>query len=182
MTSPSCRTVRENLSAWIDAELSRRWTDRVRRHLDGCAACSAEAENLRTAIAGQRHALARIMTLDNFDPARLRAQLRRALHEHSDTTARWSGAPEWDSPRWGWLLRPVAVAGAALTAAMIGALVFAGGPRAVLIPLGVESPPSAVTREPELFKDYPLIQQLDVLENFDTVESVPLDDDQTSQG
>ena len=76
----------------------------------------------------------------------------------------------------------VLASSAVAAAAVILALVFAGGPAAVLVPLGVESPPVAVKANPELFKDYPLIQHLDALENFDTVQSVPLDDDQTGQG
>lgn len=181
MSLRNCAKIRENLTAWIDSELSRRWNDRVRRHLDTCAACAAEADSLRAAIAEQRRTLARVLALDNFDTTVLRAQLQHALDARADV-GRWWKAPGWDWSPWAWLARPVAVAGTVLAVATIGAVVFAGGPRAVLIPLGVESPPAAVTREPELFKDYPLIQRLDVLENFDTVESVPLDDDQTSEG
>ena len=49
------------------------------------------------------------------------------------------------------------------------------------MPLGLESPPPAVVQHTELFKDYPLIERLDVLEHFDTVESVPLDDESAAQ-
>jgi hypothetical protein len=51
----------------------------------------------------------------------------------------------------------------------------------VFISVGIESPPTAVVREPDLYTDYPLIQQLDALEHFDTVQSVPLDDEPASQ-
>jgi hypothetical protein len=102
----------------------------------------------------------------------LRFKLRSALAAEPNPAVR----------AWMPLFRPIAVAGAA---AMVGAILLllsvVGGPTAVLVPLGVESPPVAVTREPELFENYRLIQQLDVLENFDTVESEPLDDDQTYQ-
>jgi anti-sigma factor RsiW len=174
---PRCRTVRENLTAWIDGELSRRWTDKVSRHLDACAACAAEAQSLREAVGMQRHALAQVIVPHDFDPARVRAELRRALLAQPAERALSSGWLPWSG-----VFRPVALAGALVTVAVTLVFLFAGGPRAILIPLGVESPPAVVNREPGLFKDYQLIEHLDALENFDTVESVPLDDDQTSQG
>jgi anti-sigma factor RsiW len=166
---PSCRSVRANLTAWIDGELSSRWEARVRRHLNGCEACVAEAENTRAAIESQRRWLGQAVALADFDPEPLRVRLRLAVAREPQP-----------APGWLWPLRPLALAGAAVAAAIALAVFIAGGPKAVLIPLGVEPPPPVVATETDLFKDYVLIQHLDALENFDTVESVPLDDDQTT--
>ncbi len=167
----NCRAVRRELTAWCDGELSRRRAERITHHLAACAACAAEAESLRAAIGWQRQALPQIMAAGELDVVPLHAQLRRAL----------AADREPRSQPWAWLFRPVAIAGAFAIVAIVVSLSLLGGPRAVLIPLGVESPPVAVTNEPELFENYQLIQQLDAMENFDTVESVPLDDDQALQ-
>ncbi len=167
----TCQAVQANLTAWIDGELSAGWNDRIRQHVAACPACAGEAAGLRRSIEWQRCALPRVVALDDFSAAPLRARLQCAL----------VAEPAESQPGWTWLIRPLAVAGGALAAATILLVLIAGGPKAVLIPLGVEPPPVAVTREPELFTDYPLIQHLDALENFDTVQSVPLDDDQASQ-
>lgn len=165
---PSCRSVRENLTAWVDGELSPRSAMRVQRHLAACSVCAAEADEMRTAIEWQRRCLPQAVMVAEFDPQPLQARLRRALAAEPEPRPMW----------WARLFQPVAVAGAVVAAAVALIVLMAGGPRAVLIPLGVQSPPPAVARETDLFKDYQLIQRLDALENFDTVESVPLDDDQ----
>jgi anti-sigma factor RsiW len=175
-----CKTVQENLTAWIDRALPHRWDDRIRRHVAACARCAAEAESLRSAIESQRHALSALLASPDFDTRRSQVRLAQALAtERAAHSWTWH-SPEWIEPTWQRLMRPLAVAGATLAVAGV-LLAVAGGPAAVLIPLGVESPPPAVAREPDLYKDYPLIQHLDALEHFDTVESTPLDDDQGTQ-
>lgn len=183
-----CRVVQENLTAWIDGELSPRWDDRVRRHLTGCPGCAAAADGLRKSIEMQRQTLARVTAVADFDSATAWVHLQRALRAPiagaewiRNGTAAASPPPVWLAVLRAWLTGRLAVAGAAMAvAAALLVLLVAGGPKAVLIPLGVTPPPVAVTRQPDLFKDYALIEELDALENFDTVESVPLDDDQAS--
>ena len=164
-----CWCARRNLTAWLDGALPEHQARRVSRHLGTCSHCAAEAERLRAAVDWQRRVLPCLVTVGELDASRLRIALLSAM----------AAAPNPTLPAWTPLFRPIAVAGAA---ALVGAVLFLlsvlGGPNAVLIPLGVESPPVAVTREPDLFENYHLIQQLDALENFDTVESEPLDDDQ----
>jgi anti-sigma factor RsiW len=164
----SCWVVRRNLTAWVDGELPRRKAEGLERHLTGCAACSAEAEGLRAAIRWQRQILPRVATAAEYDSGPLHAKLQRALAAEADGRA----------SAWRWLFRPVAIAGAVVTAVVVLFFSVMGGPKAVLIPLGVEPPPVAVTSDPDLFENYQVIQHLDALENFDNVESVPLDDDQ----
>lgn len=164
----SCRAMQEKLTAWVDGELSPRWDARLRQHVAVCTACAAAAAAIRAAVAWQRRCLPEVVRPVGLDPALLRGRLRQALAAEPDVPDR----------SWVWLLRPLAIGGAAVAVATAVLFFVAGGPGAVLIPLGVESPPAAVAREPDLFKDYQLIQHLDALENFDTVESIPLDDDQ----
>jgi len=172
---PKCDAIREQLTAWIDGALPPRASEKIRGHIAGCAACAAESRSLQTTIATQQRLLSHAVGVEDYETAPLRFRLQRALavervRETEDTERSW-----------GWLFRPLAIAGAVAASALILALSFAGGPTAVLIPLGVEAPPAKVSRAPEMFKEYPIIQQLDALENYDTVESTPLDDEQGSQ-
>ncbi len=164
----SCRSVHRNLVAWCDGELSPRQARRVRDHLATCAACAGEAERVRTAIEWQTQALIGI-AVAAADTHALQMKLQQALASEPDPGFPW----------WTWLTRPVALGAAAAVALVVVFFSLVGGPKAVLIPLGVEPPPVAVSSEPELFENYQLIQHLDAMENFDTVESVPLDEDQT---
>jgi anti-sigma factor RsiW len=161
-----CWIARRNLTAWLDGELSESRARHIRHHLSCCGACSVEAEHLGAAVTWQRHTLPQLFRTEDVDTGALRRALHTAL-----AAERSPSIP---------LFRPVVVAGAAVMVGLILLLLsVAGGPNAVLIPLGVKSPPLAVTREPDLFENYQLIQRLDALENFDTVESEPLDNDQT---
>ena len=165
-----CRVVQRNLTAWLDGELTPRWAERVRRHVATCHACTAEADSLRAAIAQQQTGLARFTATADLDPSALGRRLQRLIAEEPSR-----------SQTWRWLFHPIAIAGAAAGAAIFVLFAVAGGPRAVLIPLGVAPPPVAVTRTTDLFKDYPIIEHLDAFENYDSVQSVTLDEDQESQ-
>jgi anti-sigma factor RsiW len=165
-----CRAVKREFTAWCDGELSRREAERVERHLAACAACAAEAESLRAAIRWQRQALRHVTAVADQECAPLQGSLRRALAAEIE--------PRVQEQFWSWIFRPLTIATAAATIAIIVLFSVLGGPDAVLIPLGVEAPPVAISSEPELFENYQLIQHLDAMENFDTVESVPLDEDQ----
>jgi hypothetical protein len=79
-------------------------------------------------------------------------------------------------------MRPVAFAVCVLALSVAGYFGSAPTPETVLVPLGIKSPPAAVSQAPVLFKDYPVIEKLDLLEHFDTVDSIPeLDDDSASE-
>jgi len=171
-----CQDFREDLTAWAEGQLPARQHERVSEHVTHCPHCGAEANRLRSAIAWQQHALRAVASLDGVDPLALSARLRREL-----TAAANDKAPAWSlRDVWGTMLGRLALAGAAVSVAAV-VLLLAIGPGMVLMPLGLEAPPPAVTQQTDFFKDYPLIERLDVLEHFDTVESVPLDDDSASQ-
>jgi anti-sigma factor RsiW len=165
-----CRAVKREFTAWCDGELSRRETERVERHLAACAACSAYAQSLSAAIRWQRQALPHVTAVGDHECAPLQAKLRRALAAEIE--------PRAQGQFWSWIFRPVTIATAAAMIAIVVLFSVLGGTNAVLIPLGVKAPPVAISSEPDLFANYQLIQHLDAMENFDTVESVPLDEDQ----
>lgn len=168
----SCRAVQENLTAWVDGELSPRWTERVRAHVASCSRCAAEADGLRATIALQKSILRQVSAVADVDTAALHARLRRAV----------AAAAEPRQSMWRWILRPVLLVPTCALLAVLVLFTAAGGPTDVLVPLGVAPPPPAVKRAPELFKDYTIIQHLDELQHFDTVESEPLDDDDSQTG
>ena len=173
---PGCNDFSEDLTAWIEGQLPSWQRERIREHLTHCAPCAAEADSLRVAVAWQQQALRTVAALDAIDAMALKARLRRDLAADVDDVApMWSLRRVWES-MWGRLM----LAGTAASVAALGVL-WVVGPGMVLMPIGLESPPPAVAQHTELFKDYPLIEQLDVLEHFDTVETVPLDDEGASQ-
>ena len=165
-----CRAVKREFVAWCDGELSGREAERVEQHLAACEACSAEAESLSAVIRWQRQVLRHVTAVTDQECAPLQTRLRRALAAEIE--------PPGQARFWSLIFRPVTIATAAAMIAIIALFSVLGGPNAVLIPLGVEAPPVAISRQPDLFENYQLIQYLDAMENFDTVQSVPLDEDQ----
>ncbi len=171
-----CQDFREDLTAWVEGQLPASEQERISDHVRQCLQCAAEAESLRSVIVWQRRALQALAASDGIDPLALKARLRREL-----TTAADDRVPRWSlRDLWTTAVGRLALAGAAVSVAAL-ILLLTVGPGMVLMPLGLEAPPPAVTQQTDFFKDYPLIERLDVLEHFDTVESVPLDDDGASQ-
>lgn len=163
-----CRFVQRNLTAWVDEALSARAQVRVTEHLRRCPECAATAAAWRGMIAGQRQVLRTLSAGSAVDAERLHARVRGVL------AAEPAGKVEsfFDLP---WLPRPLVIAGGAVLAGVALLLLF-GGPAATLMALGIEAPPVAVARQTDLFTEYSVIQQLDALQHFDTVEAVQLDD------
>ena len=145
----------------------------MRAHLARCSRCTSEVESIRAAVAAQQSALTRLIAVQ-VDHDLLHARLKRTLASASSAGARGGDRLGWS--RWSWPTHPVMITAVAATLAIVMVVALAGGPRAILIPLGLEAPPVAVARQPDLFMDYAIIQRLDALEHFDTVEAVPLDD------
>ncbi len=174
---PRCRKIKENLTAWIDGELALGANERVEQHLARCASCSDEARILRRSVESQRRLLPQVAGARPTDADRLLAAVRRRIAaaepvEEEGWWRRWS---------WTWGLRPLPMAVAAAVLLVVVFVEVAGGPDDVLVPVGVKAPPAAVSRKPAMFRDYAIIEKLEALENFDTVEVEPLDDDQASE-
>ncbi len=175
---PRCSTIKQNLTAWIDEELPQAQAERVDLHLARCLACSGEAELLRLSIDAQRQTLAQLVAVAEVDATALFARVRRAMAESpAEPALAW-----WRDWSWTSLARPVPLALAAAAVLVMALVEVAGGPEDVLVPIGVKAPPAVVSHKPGMFRDYAIIEKLDALENFDTVEVEPLDDDQADQG
>jgi len=165
-----CWIVRRRLVAWIDGEIPPAQALRVERHVVDCPDCRTLAAHLGDAIAQQRELLAREREPADFDCAGAWATLWRAAAEPS-------AAPEWVAT---W--HPLLAAGLATVMVVLLAALVSGRPRVVLVPLGIEAPPHAVAQQPELYRNYPILERLDALEHFDTVQSVPLEDQPSNSG
>lgn len=166
----ACDTFREQLTAAVDGELSLGARLRLGLHLDRCSACAAIAERRRTFVSEQRDLLRRLPPAD-LDVAAALAAARR------DLTA--LGADQIVPPRrvrpepaqpWLW----AALGGATAVLLLASTVASLGGIDSVLVPLGVEEPPKAVAKRADLFHEYDVIRQLDALEHYDAVRSVPL--------
>jgi anti-sigma factor RsiW len=156
----TCRSVEPDLVAWIDGALPDRRARRVAVHVEGCPTCGAAAGSLRASARAQSRALRRHLADRPPDVDRMWRHTRASL------------ADVPPQPRWNlaWVVRP-AVAFAVSLAFVLGLGVTAvGGPETVLISLGVEEPPLPLEKKPDLFKEYSIIEELDVLERFDTAD------------
>jgi len=162
--SITCQDARADLVAWVDGELRPRRAQRVGDHLGNCDSCSREAQALRSSIHFQRSFLragsdsAAAVDIDALW-RRLQPVLRAAVPETPPRRAVVS-----------WMWRPALGFGVAFLALWVGVSAL-GGSDTVLISLGLESPPPALRQEPDLFREYAIIRQLDILEHLDNVES-----------
>lgn len=164
-----CWLARRHLVAWIDGELPPDPARRIEQHVVGCADCRALATQLSAAIDRQRLLLQSVREPATVDLDAAWATLWRAA---ADPPA----APR--PPLW----QPVFAGALAGALGVLLAALVSGRPRTVLVPLGIEAPPHPVAQQPQLYRDYPILEQLDALEHFDTVESVPLDDHASDSG
>jgi anti-sigma factor RsiW len=74
----SC-TVENDLTAFVDGELSAADMARVRKHLDGCAECRATVALLQPSVGLRRRVLTRVETLPPSWSRRLREWFRPAV-------------------------------------------------------------------------------------------------------
>jgi anti-sigma factor RsiW len=163
-----CAAVRRDLIAWIDGALVARRAQRIARHLETCAACAAEAEAVRVSVGAQTSALRGAVAIESADLDQLWRRLGPRLVDVDTEPVGWRAALR---P----LVRPALAIGVAAIALLVGVSSI-DGPDTVLITVGVKAPPLALQTKPELFKDYAIIQQLDVLERFDTADVEPIMD------
>ncbi|MBI1816996.1 MAG: zf-HC2 domain-containing protein [Deltaproteobacteria bacterium] len=163
-----CAAVRRDLIAWIDGALGARHARRIAHHLETCAACAAEAESVRVSVRAQATALRATVAAESVDLDQLWRRLGPRLVDVEPDSIGWRAALR---P----LLRPALAIGVAAIALLVGVSSI-DGPDTVLITVGVKTPPAALQTKPELFKDYAIIQQLDVLERFDTADVEPIMD------
>ena len=152
----SC-TVEDELTAYLDGELSPEAANRVRAHLAGCEECRATERMLNFTVSS-------IRTLPSFEPSR--GLRRRVLAEvESLPASSWTGWRAW--------LRPgrLVPSGAALAAAVAVAVVVA---HRVEQRRALEL---AVAANYELLSDYEVVglspDDLEVVEHLDELEGRP---------
>ncbi len=163
-----CWLVRRHLTAWSDSELTGHCSSRIETHLQHCPRCMAEARAVRWLVDLQRSAAGRVSA--DLELGKMWNSLVARLDEAEESEYVF-----------GWTrLRPAVVAVALLVVCLAGFIGLAGDSEKVLIPLGIKPPPAAVSRAPVLFRDYPMIEKLDLLQHFDMVETIPLEEDGTS--
>ena len=176
---PRCSRVRDDLTAWIDGALAPAATVRVEHHLARCPQCTQETQRLRQSIAAQQRLLPLLFEAKPVEAERLLAAVHRSIASGAaiaEDKQSW-----WRSFDWRQILRPLPIAVGAAVVVLITLVEVAGGPEDVLVPLGVKAPPAVVKKKPGMFRDYAIIERLDALENFDTVEVEPLDDEPAAE-
>jgi anti-sigma factor RsiW len=152
----SC-TVEDELTAYVDGELSAVEAARVRTHLTSCAPCRATEELLRQTVT-------ELVALPAFEPSP--GLRRRVLTEVESLPRPWTERLR----RW---LRPavLAPAGVALATAVVVAMVLGQRVVAERTERGAEL---AVAEHYELLSDYEVVglsrDDLDVVEHLDELQ------------
>ncbi len=158
------------LVPYLRGELSDEEGARVARHLEGCAACRAEAD---AAGAAMRELWRRVEGIPAPDPVQYRAGLYRRLEaRRSAAQRRGQKTDEWSRTRIvGFSLGALAAAG---VAALI--LTMRSSVHVAMPPLDQLASPDRIAQEAvmsgadiDMLRDYPIVEHLDLLENYDTI-------------
>ena len=143
------------LVSYARGQLGADESEAVRLHLEGCAACRAEAASL---LATWEEVSVRIEELPQPEWIAYRSELRRKLDARHFSRRR----------RWVFGLASLTAAGAAAVAALLLAV---RSPTHALPPveeLALEQ--QLGSNDLGLVRDYPVVERLDLLENYDVVE------------
>ena len=143
------------LVPYVRGQLGPDESEEVRLHLEGCAACRAEATSL---LATWEEVSARLEELPQPEWMAYRSELRRKLDARHVSRRR----------RWMFGLASLTAAGAAAAATLL--LVVRSPPHAVppVEELALEQ--QLVSNDLGLLRNYPVVEQLDLLENYDVIE------------
>jgi anti-sigma factor RsiW len=145
-----------NLIPYLRGELSGREHDRMAAHLDGCAECRAQADELARTLKLVAH---QVEQLPAPDWAVYRAELRRKLAAREAREARW-----WQSIYvWGGM----ATAGVAAVALLTVVAINRGNEGQP----GVDQIALADVPDLGLMRNYPMVERLDML-NDDNYEVI----------
>jgi len=149
------------LVPYLRGELDRDEHSRVESHLETCARCRASIESSASML---REISEKVAQIPEPDWIRYRAQLRRRL------AARREQPQTWWRPEYSWM----SLAAAGALAATI-ALTIAIRPTQQLGPtpppvdqLALEDAPADLG----LLRDYPVVEHLDLLENYDEISNL----------
>ena len=156
-----CHSCRDNLSAFLDGELSVEVTARVEEHLEGCDSCRRELEALR-GIDTALDALGDLEPVSDFTERVLRriaaeGEGEKAVRVHAPARGR----------RVTWKMAASLAAAACIAAAVLVTLHLAGNGGDV-----VTDPPPTVIAELDMFAEMELLSDMDVIENLDALEAL----------
>lgn len=146
------------LIAFVRGELVGRAHDGVARHLESCAACRSTRDDFRHALDALGDSVPQPPAMHG---ARYRAELRRKLEARREQAA----TRAW----WRW---PVPLA---LSAGLTGMLLFLavhGGFRPADRADVMAFDEAAIAPRLELLRNYALVEQLDLLEDFEILRSL----------
>jgi len=152
-----CWHVRRDLTALTDGELSPRRLSAVRGHLERCPDCRAAWEDTERSVDLQRRLLASAFEVRDLAVDPMLREVKLRLDDDGSTSTR----------RWFW--SPALITAAAVMGLVMVSVLGLFTP--LLVAVGLEDPPEQVAQQPELFRDYPLFEHLETLENFDALQS-----------
>jgi anti-sigma factor RsiW len=200
-----CRGARRILLAALDGEIDAGTREVLDRHLAGCAACRVardETARLHGALGGLPQAAA---VPPGLEQAALR-RIRAALAEAEADRGWWSLRRAW------WLAAPAAAAAVALfvwrqappreARVAAPAAVSAPAPERAPTPrspaaeapvrvaqskapastAGAAAPPPQVAEALDLYLDLPILENLEKLENYESIRTVDVGDERTEGG
>ncbi len=150
----------EWIVAYLDDELGEAERTSFEEHLEGCASCREQLEGLSKTA----------QLVDALPTASPSAQFEQSSLERFDEELFRPSASS--GRKLGWLTGPrlAALVGSGIAAAVIGVLVFSGWPTGK--PHGEER---AIADDLELYADYEVIVNLDLLQAIDTMELEGID-------
>lgn len=157
-----CDGARADLVAWVDGALPTRRARQLARHLDACQQCASEGASVRASARQQQTLLRSLTGAETVDVDDLWRRMRLRLAAEPEPARR--------SLSLRWLWRP-ALAFAVTLAVVWGGVTTLGDHDALLISTGVKSPPKKLEEKPDLFKEYAVIEELEVLERFHTADT-----------
>jgi anti-sigma factor RsiW len=152
-----CQAKQTELVAYLDQELSKSERHSLQAHLETCAACRAELDELRASLGA----------VDSL-PATEASSLFQA-----EFWERFESEKQLES---GWFarLKPArlvwALGSAAAACALVLTLVMWPGTTQQSLPIGADE--LAIADQLDLFADYEVLEQLPLLEDLDVIEAL----------
>ncbi len=146
----NCERIETRLIAWLDGRPSKAERRELEEHLRACEACRMRAEEFRR-LWGVLDEMPLVETSPAFD-ARLRARLAA------------------EPPRaslWSWLIPSPRLA-FAVTALLLLSVWISSLP-----PANMPAPPASTDAEFKMIKDLPVLENYDVLANFEALSELP---------
>lgn len=159
MTEPSTTHPEADLAPYVHGELSGAERERIERHLAGCPACRASAEEFRAVL---DHLRTSAPEPPPVDWRHYRAELRRKLARRS--------SQRWRRPALPRLAPALAAAALAAAVALFGWRHEGGSTR-----VAADLPPfeqAAIGRDLDLLQRYSMVENLDLLEDLDVIENL----------